>query len=397
MNATTPFPIDRECPFAPPAEYARLREEEPVKRVTLPTGKQAWIVTRYADVRRLLADPRLSSDPRRPNFPALGIGEQEAAARSRPFIRTDPPEHTRHRRMLQAEFTVKRVKGMRPAIQATVDRLIDRMLADGPPVDLVPAFANAVSTSTVLNLVGVPADDLEFFRDVTRVSGGRGSDAREIGEALGNMFRMLGELIAERKRNPGEDLLSKLVVNHLAQGVVTEQELLSTIGITIIAGRETTTSMISLGTLMLLERPETLAELRNAPHLLPAAVEELLRALSVADSIPLRVATEDIEVAGTVIPAGDGVICLLAAADHDPEVFPDPGRLDLTRVNRSHMAFGYGIHQCIGQNLARLELEIALGTLIARIPGLKLAVPFDRLDFKHDSATFGIESMPVTW
>ncbi|MFD0662835.1 cytochrome P450 family protein [Thermocatellispora tengchongensis] len=203
MNATTPFPIDRECPFAPPAEYARLREEEPVKRVTLPTGKQAWIVTRYADVRRLLADPRLSSDPRRPNFPALGIGEQEAAARSRPFIRTDPPEHTRHRRMLQAEFTVKRVKGMRPAIQATVDRLIDRMLADGPPVDLVPAFANAVSTSTVLNLVGVPADDLEFFRDVTRVSGGRGSDAREIGEALGNMFRMLGELIAERKRNPG--------------------------------------------------------------------------------------------------------------------------------------------------------------------------------------------------
>ncbi|MFD0662834.1 cytochrome P450 [Thermocatellispora tengchongensis] len=178
---------------------------------------------------------------------------------------------------------------------------------------------------------------------------------------------------------------------------MTEQELLSTIGITIIAGRETTTSMISLGTLMLLERPETLAELRNAPHLLPAAVEELLRALSVADSIPLRVATEDIEVAGTVIPAGDGVICLLAAADHDPEVFPDPGRLDLTRVNRSHMAFGYGIHQCIGQNLARLELEIALGTLIARIPGLKLAVPFDRLDFKHDSATFGIESMPVTW
>lgn len=391
------FPVPRECPFAPPQRYAELRATEPVSRVTLPTGKQPWIVTRYADVRALLADPRVSADIRHPNFPAMGIGEQEAGAKSRPFIRTDPPEHTRFRRMLQAEFTVKRIRDMRPTIQHTVDQLIDDMLAAGPPVDLVTAYANAVSTTTVLGLFGAPTDDLEFFRDVTRISGGRNSSAEEVGAALASLFRMLDGLITAREQDPGDDLLSKLVVNHLRAGVVTRHELLSAIGITIVAGRETTTSMIALGTLLLLRHPEQLARLRAEPELMPAAVEELLRILSVADSIPLRVAAADIELDGTRIRAGDGIIALLAAADHDPQVFADPQRLDFDRANRHHVAFGYGVHQCIGQNLARLELEIAIGTLIRRIPDLRLAGAFDELDFKHDAATFGIEAMRVTW
>ncbi|MDM4781139.1 MULTISPECIES: cytochrome P450 [unclassified Micromonospora] len=391
------FPIPRECPFAPPARYAELRDKEPVSQVTIPTGKHPWLLTRYADVRRLLADPRVSSDIRRPNFPALGVGEQEAGAKSRPFIRTDPPEHTRHRRMLQAEFTVKRIRDMRPAIQATADRLIDEMIAAGPPADLVTVYANAISTTTVLGLFGAPTDDLALFRDVTRISGGRGSTAEEVTAALGSMFRVLDGLITAREEEPGEDLLSKLVVNHLRQGAVTRQELLSTIGITIVAGRETTTSMIALGTLMLLENPDRLADLRAEPALMPAAVEELLRVLSVADSIPLRVATEDIEVGPTRIPAGDGIIALLGAANHDPAVFPDPHRLDFTRTANHHVAFGFGLHQCIGQNLARLEMEIAIGTLIRRLPGLRPAVSLDELDLKHDAATFGVEYLPVAW
>ncbi|MEV7230822.1 MULTISPECIES: cytochrome P450 [Polymorphospora] len=398
MTDTPPaFPVPRECPFGPPDRYTGLRATEPVSRVTLPTGKQPWIVTRYADVRALLSDPRASADIRHPNFPAMGVGEQEAGAKSRPFIRTDPPEHTRYRRMLQAEFTVKRIRDMRPAIQHTVDNLIDAMIAAGPPVDLVSVFANAVSTTTVLGLFGAPTDDLEFFRDVTRISGGRNSSAEEVTAALGSMFRMLDELISAREREPGDDLLSKLVVNHLNTGVVTRHELLSTIGITIVAGRETTTSMIALGTLQLLRHPDNLAKLRARPELMPAAVEELLRLLSVADSIPLRVATEDIDVDGTPIGAGDGIIALLAAANHDPEVFAEPHRFDIERPNRHHVAFGYGIHQCIGQNLARLELEIALGTLIRRLPTLRLADTFEELEFKHDAATFGIEAMPVAW
>ncbi|MGW3470924.1 cytochrome P450 [Saccharopolyspora sp. NPDC000995] len=391
------FPIRRECPFTQPAAYAALRTDEPVARVTLPTGKQAWILTRYDDVRSVLADPSISADARHENLPALGLGEREAAAKSRPFIRTDPPEHTRYRRMLQAEFTVKRVKSMRPGIQSTVDRLIDEMEATGPTADYVPAFANAVSTSTVLELAGVPTADLEFFRDVTRISGGRNSSEQEVTDALGNMFRVLGELVDRRTTDPGEDLLSKLVVNHLLTGEADRQEVLSTIGITIIAGRETTTNMIALGTLLLLERPELLAALRADLSRVPDTVEELLRVLSIADSIPLRVATRDMDVSGTRIPAGDGIIALLGAANTDPEVFGAPDEIDLSRAGRHHMAFGYGIHQCIGQNLARLELEIALGTILRRMPDLRLAVPFAELEFKHDAATFGLESMPVAW
>jgi len=398
MTDTPPaFPLPRECPFGPPARYAELRDKEPVSQVTIPTGKQPWILTRYADVRALLADPRVSSDIRHPGFPAMGVGEQEAGARSRPFIRTDPPEHTRYRRMLQAEFTVKRIRDMRPAIQSTADRLTDQMIAAGPPVDLVAAYANAISTTTVLSLFGAPTDDLEFFRDVTRVSGGRASSAEEVTAALGSMFRVLDDLISARDRDPGDDLLSKLVVNHLRPGAVTRHEMLSAIGITIVAGRETTTSMIALGTLMLLHHPDRLADLRADPGLMPAAVEELLRVLSVADSIPLRVATEDIAVGDTRIPAGAGIIALLAAANHDPEVFPDPRSLDFTRADNHHVAFGFGLHQCIGQNLARLELDVAIGTLIRRLPGLRSAVALEDLEFKHDAATFGIETLPVTW
>ncbi|GIH64565.1 cytochrome P450 [Microbispora siamensis] len=391
------FPIRRGCPFAPPEDYARLRTEEPVARVTLPTGREAWVVTRYEDVRELLADPRISADIRRANFPALGEGEQEIGARLRPFIRTDAPEHTRYRRMLLPEFTVRKTRAMRPAVQAIVDDLIDAMLASGGPVDFVPAYANAVSTSVICELLGIPKENLEFFRDVTRISGSRSSTAEQVAEALGGLFTLISDLVAQRQEQPRDDLLSKLVVDHLQTGDITLNELLSTVGITINAGRETSTNMLALSALLLIRRPELAQELRADPSLMPAAVDELLRVLSIADSIPLRVAARDIEISGHVIPADDGVIGLLAGANHDPEQFPDPGRVDFHRPDNHHVAFGYGMHQCIGQHLARLEMEVALGTLIRRIPTLRLAVPYEEVEFKHESATFGIERMPVTW
>lgn len=397
--ASTPrdFPIRRGCPFAAPEEYATLRTEDPVARVTLPTKREAWAVSRYDDVRELLSDPRVSADIRRPNFPALGEGEQEAGARFRPFIRTDAPEHTRYRRMLLPVFTVRRVRAMRPAVQARVDEILDGMLAAGGPTDFVSAYANAVSTSVICELLGIPRENLEFFRDVTRVSGSRTSTAEQVSEALGGLFGLLAELIAERREEPRDDLISKLVTDHLLPGHVTTDQLLSTLGITINAGRETTTSMIALSTLLLLDRPELTAELRRDASLMPAAVDELLRVLSVADSIPLRVAAEDIELSGRTVPADDGVIALLAGANHDPEQFDDPEKVDFHRTDNHHVAFGYGVHQCVGQHLARLELEVALETLLRRIPTLRLAGDRDQVAFKHDSATFGLEELMVTW
>ncbi|MFE1138860.1 cytochrome P450 [Streptomyces rochei] len=398
-GATAPrdFPIRRGCPFTAPEEYAAMRTDDPVARVTLPTGREAWAVTRYDDVRELLSDPRVSADIRRPNFPALGEGEQEAGARFRPFIRTDAPEHTRYRRMLLPAFTVRRVRAMRPAVQARVDEILDGMLEAGGPVDLVSAYANAVSTSVICELLGIPRHNLEFFRDVTRISGSRTSTAEQVAEALGSLFALLAELIAERREEPRDDLISKLVTDHLIPGHVTTDQLLSTLGITINAGRETTTSMIALSTLLLLDRPELLEELRRDPSLMPAAVDELLRVLSVADSIPLRVAAEDIELSGRTVPADDGVIALLAGANHDPEQFDDPGKVDFHRTDNHHVAFGYGVHQCVGQHLARLELEVALDTLVRRVPTLRLAGDRDQVVVKDDSATFGLEELMVTW
>ncbi|WP_327250080.1 cytochrome P450 [Streptomyces sp. NBC_01320] len=391
------FPIRRGCPFAAPAEYDALRTDAPVARVTLPTKREAWVVTRYDDVRELLSDPRVSADIRRPNFPALGEGEQEAGARFRPFIRTDAPEHTKYRRMLLPVFTVRRVRAMRPAVQARVDEILDGMLAAGGPVDFVSAYANAVSTSVICELLGIPRKNLEFFRDVTRISGSRHSTAEQVSEALGGLFGLLAELVAERREEPRDDLISRLVTDHLATGNVTMDQLLSTLGITINAGRETTTSMIALSTLLLLDQPELTEELRRDTSVMPAAVDELLRVLSVADSIPLRVAAEDIELSGRPVPADDGVIALLAGANHDPEQFDDPERVDFHRTDNHHVAFGYGVHQCIGQHLARLELEVALETLIRRVPTLRLAGDRGQVAFKHDSATFGLEELMVAW
>ena len=386
------FPSAGAAPSPRPRNTPACAPPNPSPGSPCPPDARPGCVSRYEDVRELLADPRISADIRRPNFPALGEGEQEIGARLRPFIRTDAPEHTRYRRMLLPEFTVRRIRAMRPAVQAIVDDLLDSMLATETPADFVSLYANAVSTSVICELLGIPRENLEFFRDVTRISGSRSSTAEQVSEALGGLFTLISDLVTQRQEQPGDDLLSRLVVNHLQTGDITLHELLSTVGITINAGRETSTNMIALSTLLLLERPDLMEELRADPSLMPAAVDELLRVMSIADSIPLRVAAQDIEISGRTIPADDGVIGLLAGANHDPEQFPDPDQVDFHRPENHHVAFGYGVHQCIGQHLARLELEVALETLIRRVPTLRLAEPDEDVEFKHDSATFGIET-----
>ncbi|MFI6024468.1 cytochrome P450 [Amycolatopsis magusensis] len=393
------FPMARRCPFDPPSEYAKLRETEPVSRAQLPDGTPAWLLTRYADARAVLAHPTVSADITKPGFPPLIPIQKDIVKQGHkpPFMRQDPPEHTVYRRMLIPEFTVRRMKVLRPAIEQIVDDQLDHLLAQDRPADLVAHLALPVPSLVICRTLGVPYADHEFFQDKTGILLSFDSTPEQVGRAMTEIRAFLGDLISEKQRNPDDDLVSSLVHNHLEKGEVTRENLLATILLLLNAGHETTANMISLGTLALLENPEQLAALRADPELVGPAVEEMLRYLSIGDIVPARIATEDMEVGGTTIKAGEGLIALLGAANWDTEVFPSPETFDIGRGARHHIAFGYGVHQCVGQNLARLELEILFRKLVSRVPTLRLAAPVEDLPYKRQGAVYGLHALPVSW
>ncbi|MEU2310160.1 MULTISPECIES: cytochrome P450 [Streptomyces] len=391
------FPQDRTCPYHPPTGYAPLREQRPLARVTLYDGREVWLVTGHAAARALLADPRLSSDRRRAEFPVpterfAGIRDRRVA-----LLGQDDPEHQRQRRMMIPSFTVKRASGLRPAIQRIVDGLLDTMIEKGPPAELVSAFALPVPSMVICDLLGVPYADHEFFEEQSRRLL-RGPTAEDTRAARARLEEYIGGLIDAKQRDsePGDGVLDELVHQQLAQGTLERADVVLLAVILLVAGHETTANMISLGTYTLLENPARLAELRADPTLLPAAVEELMRMLSIADGLA-RVALEDIEIDGTTIRAGDGVFFSTSVINRDPDQYEDPDVLDFHRPARHHVAFGFGIHQCLGQNLARAELEIALGTLLTRLPGLRLAAPAETIPFKPGDTIQGMLELPVTW
>ncbi|MFF6787552.1 cytochrome P450 [Streptomyces filamentosus] len=390
------FPQNRSCPYHPPAAYDPLRENRPLSRVTLWDGREVWLVSGHRAARALLADQRLSTDSTRPDFPIPA--ERVAALRRRrraALLGWDDPEHNAQRRMLIPSFSLKRTEGLRPRIQATVDRLLDAMEAAGPPAELVSAFALPVPSVVICDLLGVPYEDHDFFEEQSRRLL-RGPTTEDTEDALARLEGYLGELIDGKRGKPGEGVLDDLVARQAEEGGPDRQELVQLATILLVAGHETTANMISLGTYTLLRHPRRLAELRADPGLLPAAVEELLRFLSIADGM-LRVAREDVEVDGTVIRAGDGVIFSTSLINRDGTVYADADALDWERPTRHHVAFGFGIHQCLGQNLARAELEIALGTLLRRFPDLRLAAPAEEIPFKPGDTIQGMLELPVTW
>ncbi|MFF8600084.1 cytochrome P450 [Streptomyces sp. NPDC015232] len=396
MTDVVAFPQDRTCPYHPPTAYDPLREERPLSRVTLWDDREVWFVSGHRAARALLADQRLSTDSTRPDFP-IPV-ERAAAVRRRrraALLGWDDPEHNTQRRMLIPSFTVRRIEAMRPRIQATVDRLVDAMEEAGPPAELVGAFALPVPSIVICDLLGVPYEDHDFFEEQSRRLL-RGPTSADTEDALAKLEDYLGELVDGKARKPGEGVLDDLVARQLQDGEPDRAELIQLATILLVAGHETTANMISLGTFTLLRHPERLAELRADPALLPGAVEELLRFLSIADGM-LRVAREDIEVEGTVIRAGEGVVFATSLINRDTAAYADPDVLDWDRSARHHLAFGYGIHQCLGQNLARAELEIALGTLLRRLPGLRLAAPAEEIPFKPGDTIQGMLELPVTW
>ncbi|MFH9249155.1 cytochrome P450 [Streptomyces lydicus] len=387
-----PQPTMRTCPFDPPEEYRTLREQEPITRMTFVDGRPGWLVTRYEDVRAVLADPRFSA-----GGPRLGDGIPAGAAHTPPpgmFIFMDPPEHTRFRRLLTGKFTVRRMQQLTPLVEQFVAERLDAMARAESPVDLVREFALPVPSLVICELLGVPyADREEFQRNSARmISLTAGPEANQ--EAREAMRSHIGRLVLAKRAEPTDDILGELVQS----GELTDEELAGVGSLLLIAGHETTANMIALGTMCLLQNPEQLAALRADPTLMDGTVEELLRYLTIVQYGARRTALEDVELHGHLIEAGSPVVASLTSGNRDAAQFSDdPDRLDLMRKYSPHLAFGHGIHQCLGQQLARVEMKAALGALFERFPTLRLAVPPEDVPMRHDMIVYGVHELPVTW
>ncbi|WP_328394349.1 cytochrome P450 [Nocardia sp. NBC_00416] len=403
MTRTVPvpngLPMDRDAgPFDPPRDITRLREARPVSPLIFPDGHQGWLVTGYDAVRKVMADTRFSSRQdigivhvpyETPGIPAATEPSPQIPGL---FIAMDPPEHTRLRRKLIGAFTVKRMKQLEEHIIEITERQLDEMARLTPPVDLVAHFALPVPSLVICELLGVPYADRQTFQTNSAKFLIKDQELDEKMAAYGAMTTYLAGLVTAKRAEPGDDILSDLA----RHDDLTIEELIGVAFLLLLAGHETTANMLALGTFALLEHPDQLAALRAEPDLFPDAVEELMRYLSVAD-IFYRYATEDIELGGETIPEGSTVVVSLLAANHDPQRFDDPDTLDIGRKARGHLSFGHGVHQCLGQQLARIEMRAGFAGLLNRFPTLELAVPAGEVRLRTDMNIYGVHELPVTW
>jgi cytochrome P450 len=399
------YPMDRDarCPFAPPPQVLEMGEVKPLSRVRIWDGSTPWLITGHAVARELFADSRVSVDDRQDGFPHWNEHMLSTVhKRPRSVFTSDAEEHTRFRRMLSKPFTFKRVEGLRPAIQEVTDECIDAILAGPQPADIVSKLALPVPTRVISEMLGVPYEDHEFFQHHANVGLARYATAEDGQKGAMGLAQYLIDLVKKKMEIPRgegtEDAVSDLAERVNAGEISVKEAAQLGTGL-LIAGHETTANMIGIGVLALLENPEQAALLRDSddPKFIANAVEELMRYLSIIQNGQRRVAIEDIEIAGETIHAGEGIILDLAPANWDAAAYPDPDKLDLTRDAGQQLGFGYGRHQCVGQQLARAELQIVFHTLLRRIPTLRLAVPLDEVPFKHDRLAYGVYELPVTW
>ncbi len=395
LTATEPVSLEGEAYYQDPwGFFARLRESRPVAEVRMPGYGRAWLVTRYAQARAALADPRLARDMSRwPGGPRSRPSEARGVATH--MLHADPPDHTRLRRPVQKAFTPRRVARLRPRTAQIAAGLADGLAAADGVVDLLAAYARPLPVTVLCELLGVPeADRARIAAAVLRYD-----VAGEMPPVEDDLAAYFTRLIAARRAEPGDDLLSALItVSDQADETadqLTDTELVSTAFLLVMAGFDTTVNLIASGVLALLTHPGEMARLRADRSLLPVAVEELLRFTSPVNHANDRFTTEEITIGGETIPAGEWVIIALPPANRDPARFPGPERLDLGRDTSGHIAFGHGIHYCLGAPLARMEAEIALGTLLDRFPGMSLAARPEELRWRSVSLINGLESLPV--
>ncbi|ORT59427.1 cytochrome P450 [Streptomyces sp. CB03238] len=390
----TRLPTDRPegCPFDPPTGLARLRERQPLTRMRYPDGHVGWLATGHATVRAIAADPRFSSRQELMHYPLPGGPEGALPpATVGDMTGMDAPEHTRYRRLLAGKFTVRRMRELTARVEQITDEHLDAMERHGPAVDLVEAYAHPVPALMICELLGVPEADREAFtRRAAAISDPDASLDEQVA-AMTGLGEFVHELALAKRKHPTDDLLSDLTGTDL-----TDEELAGVGSFLLAAGLDTTANMIGLGTFALLSNPDQAAALRAEPELADQAVEELLRYLSIAHT-GARTALEDIELNGQLVKAGETVTVSIQAANRDPARFADPDTLDLHRKATGHLAFGHGIHQCLGQQLARVEMRVAFPALFTRFPTLRLAVPPEEVPLRTGMSIHGVHRLPVTW
>jgi cytochrome P450 len=386
---------EQGAPLDPPPQYARLRRETPITRISRWGGKSTpWLVTRWEDARAVLASTAVSSDTSRPGFPTAA--ENTPPLPPGYFFGQDDPVHDTFRKALTREFMVKRIEALREPTARIFDRLVGDLIEAGGPADFVESLALPLPSLVICELLGVPYEDHGFFQAHSKNL----IDSAATPEQRITAYRELGDylerLVETRRKEPRDDLVSRLG-EHVDAGTFSVRDAADVGAFLLFAGHETTANMIGLGVLALLEHPDQVPLLSQGPAELALAVEELLRYLTIAHTGLTRLATEDFTVGEVTIRAGEGVVILLNSANRDEAVFEDPDLLDLARANaRRHVAFGYGIHQCLGQPLARMELQIVLPGVFRRLPGLRIA-PGQEVVFKQTSAAYGAGYLPVAW
>ncbi len=392
MHPTTTMPTARPagCPFDPPAELATLRDEQPLRPMLYPDGHVGWLATGHAAARAVLSDPRFSSRPELMHWP---VPRQVPDGPFPPvppgmFINVDPPEHTRYRRLLTGKFTVRRMRSLTARVEEVTAEHLDAMAHNGPSADLVTAYAQPIPALVICELLGAPFADRDFFLEHTATFNDLTATVDQQMTSMDAIGGFLHDLVLAKRRTPTDDLLSDLTGSDL-----TDEELTNVSLLLLGAGLDTTANMIALGTFALLGNPDQVAALHAEPD---GAVDELLRYLSIAHTMA-RAALEDVELDGLLIKAGQTVTLSVEAANRDPAKFPEPDALDLGRHATGHLAFGHGVHQCLGQQLARVEMRVALPALFARFPTLRLAVEPQDVPLRTDVDILGVQGLPVTW
>lgn len=386
VNVPLPLRRDDKCPFDPSAEIKELRETSPVSWTDSPFSQMdppLRFFTRYEDVRQILGSDSVSNT--RP----------ELAEMPGNLLALDGEKHATLRRKLTGSFTVKKVKELAPRIEALVKERLDLMEQNGRPADLVRDFALPIPSLVICELLGVPVADQPYFQSFSTMLLDITIPREEKDQPIAEFEDYLLGLVNQHRSTPNSSILGRLVVDH--HETMSDAEFVGVARILLIAGHETTSNMLSLGTLLLLRNPDQLAVLKGSPDSVNGAVEEMLRYLSIVSATAPRMAINDFEVNGTQIKAGDRLLCSLMSANRDPRFMEEADDFDIRRDIGTHVTFGYGIHQCLGQQLARLEMRIAFPALFARFPDLALQYPEQEVDYRSNAFIYGLKSLPVTW